>query len=52
MQSYILPELHCLRCHHDWVPRKPEKPIVCPGCNSPYWDIPRKEESGHVAEAG
>ena len=32
----------CLRCGHAWYPRIPEKPKVCPGCNSPYWDEMRK----------
>jgi len=29
----------CVRCMYNWVPRKKSKPIVCPGCMSPYWDI-------------
>ncbi len=37
----------CERCGHIWVPRLkhsivPKKPIVCPKCKSPYWDIPKK----------
>jgi DNA-directed RNA polymerase subunit RPC12/RpoP len=35
----------CERCGHKWFPRtntNPKKPVVCPGCNSPYWDIPKK----------
>jgi predicted Zn-ribbon and HTH transcriptional regulator len=31
----------CLRCGHTWVPRKKEKPRVCPKCKSPYWDKPK-----------
>jgi predicted Zn-ribbon and HTH transcriptional regulator len=31
----------CLRCGHVWVPRKKEKPRVCPKCKSPYWDKPK-----------
>ena len=26
-----------------WVPRREEKPRVCPKCKSPYWDKPRKK---------
>jgi len=33
----------CLRCPHEWVPRKPDQPPrVCPSCKSPYWDKERK----------
>ena len=32
----------CLRCSHLWYPRTPEKPKVCPGCNSPYWETKSK----------
>jgi len=42
MTKLKLPVLKCLRCGHEWFPRKPEKPLVCPGCNSPYWDRPRQ----------
>lgn len=31
----------CLRCGHEWLPRKASKPKWCPKCNSPYWDKPR-----------
>jgi DNA-directed RNA polymerase subunit RPC12/RpoP len=38
----------CLRCGHIWESKendpKHEKPITCPSCRSPYWDIPKKEE--------
>ena len=44
----------CLRCEHEWLPRKPlegddppsgdQRPRVCPKCKSPYWDRPRKHE--------
>jgi rubrerythrin len=37
----------CERCGHTWLPRdKDQKPRVCPKCKSPYWDRPRKSESG------
>jgi len=32
----------CLRCGHKWTPRGMERPRVCPGCHSPYWDKPKK----------
>jgi DNA-directed RNA polymerase subunit RPC12/RpoP len=37
----------CERCSHLWVPRLNEnnlkkKPLVCPKCKSPYWNIPKK----------
>jgi DNA-directed RNA polymerase subunit RPC12/RpoP len=37
----------CERCSHAWVSRLTKnnskiKPVVCPACKSPYWNIPRK----------
>lgn len=43
-----IPTLVCLRCRHTWKQRKDEEPKCCPGCHSPYWNVPRKEE--HKAE--
>lgn len=37
-----LPTLKCLRCNHVWVPNRPVEPKVCPKCNSPYWNRPRR----------
>jgi len=34
----------CERCKHLWIPRKKEKPIICPKCKSPYWNKPRKKK--------
>jgi len=36
----------CLRCTHQWVPRKSTKgdPKVCPKCKSPYWNKVRKSK--------
>ena len=34
----------CERCSHKWLPRKKEKPIICPKCKSAYWDKPKKEK--------
>ena len=31
-------KLKCKRCGHQWYPRKPKKPKVCPKCKSPYWN--------------
>jgi predicted RNA-binding Zn-ribbon protein involved in translation (DUF1610 family) len=33
-----IPTLECKRCKHKWYPRKPELPLVCPNCGSPYWN--------------
>lgn len=35
----LLPGCRC-RCGHEWLPRKNEKPDVCPKCKSPRWDKP------------
>jgi len=32
----------CLRCEHEWHPRKDKQPIVCPECKSPYWNKPKE----------
>ena len=35
--------IRCLRCEHEWVPLKTwDKIRICPGCKSPYFDVPRK----------
>ena len=41
MSKLKLPEFGCKRCNHKWIPRKSEKPIICPKCKSPYWDKER-----------
>jgi len=41
MVIHIVIERACKRCGHIWYPRKPEPPVQCPKCRSPYWDIPR-----------
>jgi len=38
MNDLKLPTLKCRRCEHEWIPRSPFLPKVCPSCNSPYWD--------------
>lgn len=32
----------CLRCGHEWVPRRKTIPVVCPSCRSAYWRRPRE----------
>ena len=34
--------LSCTRCNHKWLPRSKKLPKVCPMCNSPYWNKPRR----------
>jgi len=35
----------CCRCTYKWIPKKKTQvPIICPKCNSPYWDVPRKNK--------
>jgi len=41
MPKIILKRYTCKRCNHNWLPRSEEKPMVCPKCNSPYWDKER-----------
>jgi len=40
--SSPVPTLRCQRCGHAWHPRSHAAPERCPGCNSPYWNKPRK----------
>ena len=50
-----LPVLTCLRCGHQWIPRKiayaigTNFPMSCPKCRSWYWDAPFGYE--HIEEA-
>ena len=32
----------CERCKHNWFTRSKKLPKLCPNCNSPYWNKPRK----------
>ncbi len=34
-------EYTCERCGHVWVPRKAERPRICPHCKSAWWDEKR-----------
>ncbi len=47
-KGVVLEKDKCLRCGHTWYRRKPEKPIMCPGCGSPYWHKPRRKDSENV----
>ncbi len=40
--SLELRQQACHRCGKVWWPRRPNKPVRCPGCKSPYWDRPRR----------
>jgi len=42
-----LPVFECRRCNHKWSPRKPETPLRCGSCKSPYWKTP--PDSGRVS---
>ena len=43
-----MPRLRCLRCGHEWFPRRAQKPKVCRSCGSRDWDKPK----GTPASAG
>jgi DNA-directed RNA polymerase subunit RPC12/RpoP len=46
MSKKLTLDLKCLRCGHEWLRRSLTKePKACPGCNSPYWNKPRKGEA-------
>lgn len=40
-----LPKFKCLRCGHQWYPKKEEKPHCCGFCKSSYWDRSPDKES-------
>lgn len=45
MGTIKLTTLTCLRCGHQWIPRKAKYPrsnfpTACPKCQSWYWDAP------------
>lgn len=42
-----LPVFECLRCRHKWSPRKPETPLRCGSCKSPYWKT--EPDNGRVS---
>lgn len=45
----------CGRCSHEWLPRtvileNVKLPLRCPGCNSPYWNTPRRVKKVKVED--
>lgn len=42
-EMIILPQLKCLRCGWNWIPRIPD-PGLCPHCKNPYWKKPKKKK--------
>jgi Zn finger protein HypA/HybF involved in hydrogenase expression len=41
MRGVKLSEMRCacLRCGHGWLKRVESRPVRCPGCKQPHWDI-------------
>lgn len=52
MTNITIPQYQCTRCNHQWIPRKPNRPLACPNCNSRVWNKPRanKTEPARVEE--
>ena len=47
----LLKGYQCLRCGHQWKPRKKTTPLKCPSCDSSNWQLPRGEGMPpHLAE--
>ena len=44
MGEIVLRGFICERCGHRWVSRENDKPKVCPGCKSAYWNNPIKQK--------
>ena len=41
--------VECLRCGNMWLPKQELKtPVVCPSCQSPYWDQEKREKKPDV----
>ncbi len=51
----MLPGFECQRCGHRWVARRTKgqsrRPVICPGCRSPYWERPFERVRVKAAEA-
>ena len=46
------PLLQCQRCTYEWFGRVgQELPLNCPGCDSPYWRVPRRRAVKQRAKA-
>lgn len=43
-REFILPHLKCKRCGHQWIPRRPEVPRICPTCKTAYWNVARRQK--------
>jgi len=45
-EEIVMKKYKCLRCPdgHEWYPRKPVKPKICPKCKSRHYDTPRKSD--------
>lgn len=41
-KKFKIPQAKCLRCGHEWTPRR-EVVTICPSCKSPYWNTPKRE---------
>ncbi len=35
-----MPRHHCFKCGHEWIPRNPRRPALCPKCGYTRWDDP------------
>lgn len=42
----------CERCNHEWIPRGKLEPKICPGCKTPYWDRPRRQQQPEQGDVG
>jgi DNA-directed RNA polymerase subunit RPC12/RpoP len=49
IKEFTLPTAKCIRCEYVWTPRKPH-PVMCPHCNSPFWDKPRVNEGNYISK--
>jgi predicted Zn-ribbon and HTH transcriptional regulator len=44
MQVLTIQQCVCLKCGHDWIPRKPGRPTLCPRCgNAKWYEAPEKK---------
>lgn len=41
-------KLKCLRCQHEWYPRTPKKPKVCPVCKRKNWNEEKKDAKPNI----
>ena len=50
MKTIRVPYLLCLRCGHQWIPRRDRRPGVCPICKRYDWD--KKPEKTRAKDIG